>query len=141
MRVRSHRLDKVASLIRDVLSDAIAHRLNDPRIVSMTSVIRVEVSADMLHARVFISVMGTKSQQKKTLDGLNHSVPFVQSLLAKRLTTRHCPRLKFIHDPSIKNAMETNRIIDAAISEQTGCESEGSASIDAGAGNDSGESR
>lgn len=108
----THRLQKVASTIRNVMSEAIAHRLNDPRIMPMTSVTRVEVSADLTHARIYVSVMGTTGEQKKTMDGLHHSTAFLQSILARRLTTRNCPRLRFFQDPSIKNAMETIRIID-----------------------------
>lgn len=108
----THRLAKVASTIRNVLSEAIAHRLNDPRIMPMTSVTRVEVSGDLTHARIYVSVMGTAGEQKKTMDGLHHSTAFLQSILARRLTTRNCPRLRFLQDISIKNALETNRIID-----------------------------
>ena len=111
----THRLAKVASTIRNVLSEAIAHRLNDPRIMPMTSVTRVEVSGDLTHARIYVSVMGTEGEQKKTMDGLHHSTAFLQSILARRLTTRNCPRLRFFQDPSIKNALETNRIIDECV--------------------------
>ncbi len=111
----THRLQKVASTIRNVMSEAIAHRLNDPRIMPMTSVTRVEVSADLTHARIYVSVMGTTGEQQKTMDGLHHSTAFLQSILARRLTTRNCPRLRFFQDPSIKNAMETNRIIDECV--------------------------
>lgn len=111
----THRLEKAASTIRNVMSEAIAHRLNDPRIMPMTSVTRVEVSSDLTHARIYVSVMGTTGEQQKTMDGLHHSTAFLQSILARRLTTRNCPRLRFYLDPSIKKAMEIIRIIDESL--------------------------
>ncbi|UCG34315.1 MAG: 30S ribosome-binding factor RbfA [Phycisphaerales bacterium] len=115
--MRTYRLERVASTVREVVSEAIQRRLNDPRIVPMTSVTRVEVSGDLMYAKVHVSVMGTPGEQRRTLGGLERSTRYIQSLLAKRLTTRHCPRLRFVLDPSIQRAMETNRIIDEAMAE------------------------
>ena len=115
--MRAYRLERVASTIRDVVSEAIQRHLNDPRIASMTSVTRVEVSGDLMYARVHVSVMGTPGTQRRTMGGLERSTRYIQSLLAKRLTTRHCPRLRFVLDPSIQQAMETNRIIDETMAE------------------------
>ena len=120
--MRAHRLDRVASTIRDVVSDAIQRRLNDPRITPLTSVTRVEVSGDLMFAKVHISIMGTDGQKRQTMDGLRHGTRYVQSLLAKHLSTRHCPRLTFVFDPSIQKAIETNRIIDQTMAEYAGGE-------------------
>lgn len=120
--MRAYRLERVASTIRDVVSEAIQRRLNDPRIAPITSVTRVEVSGDLMYARVHVSVMGTPGNQRRTLGGLERSTRYIQSLLAKRLTTRHCPRLRFVLDPSIQQAMETNRIIDETMAEYHGAE-------------------
>ena len=115
--MRAYRLERVASTVRDVVSEAIQRRLNDPRIAPMTSVTRVEVSGDLMYAKVHVSVMDTPGNQRRTLGGLERSTRYIQSLLAKRLNTRHCPRLRFVLDPSIQQAMETNRIIDETMAE------------------------
>jgi ribosome-binding factor A len=107
----------VASTIREVVSDAIQRKLNDPRIAPMTSVTRVEVSGDLMYAKVHVSIMGTEGEQSRTMGGLEHSTRYIQSLLAKQLSMRHCPRLRFVFDPSIQKAIETNRIIDETMAE------------------------
>jgi len=115
--MRAYRLDRIASTIREVVSDALQHRLNDPRIAPLTSVTRVEVSGDLMHAKVHVSVMGSEGEKRRTMSGLHHCTHYIQSLLAKQLSTRHCPRLKFVLDPSIQKALETNRIIDRTMAE------------------------
>lgn len=129
--MRAYRLDRIASTIREVVGDAIQRRLNDPRIAPLTSVTRVEVSGDLMYAKVHVSVMGTDGQKRRTMGGLEHCTQYIQSLLAKELSTRHCPKLKFVFDPSIQKAAETNRIIDQTMAEYAGEEESGEAPADA----------
>jgi ribosome-binding factor A len=110
-----YRIEKVANVIRDVVSDAIANRLSDPRISPFASVTRVEVSGDMQHARVYISVMGTSADQRTTLAGLANAAGHVQKLLGKKLRMRHCPRIDFVSDDAIKKGDETLRVINAVM--------------------------
>jgi len=110
--VSSHRVERVASVVRMVVSDAIANRLSDPRISHMSSVTRVEVSGDLRYATVLVSVMGSDTEGRRTLAGLQHARGYVQSLLAKRLTLRQCPLLRFQLDESIKRGSETVRLIE-----------------------------
>ena len=56
--MKSFRPERVGHLIREVVSEAISNRLNDPRVEPLSSVTRVEVTADMEHAKVWVSVMG-----------------------------------------------------------------------------------
>ena len=111
----SYRTEKVASVIREVVGDAIARGLSDPRISPFASVTRVEVSGDLQHARVYVSVMGPAADQRTTLAGLDNAVGHVQRLLGRRLRIRHCPRIGFVSDDSIKKGDETLRMIDEAM--------------------------
>ena len=109
--MKHFRVDKVASVIREVVSDAIANKLNDPRIASLTSVTRVEVSGDLQIARVYVSVLGRDGQCRSTMAGLNHAVGRIQRLVARRLTIRRCPEISFVLDESLKKAAEMQRLI------------------------------
>ena len=110
--MRSFRVEKLASTIREIVSDAIANKLHDPRISAMTSVLRVEVSGDLQVAKIQVTVMGSASEGRRTLAGLNAAGGRVQRLVARRLTIRRCPQLSFVLDDSLKKAAETVRIID-----------------------------
>ena len=108
----SFRPDKMASVIRSITSDMIANRLNDPRISSFASVTRVEVSADLQTAKIYVSVMGTPADESRTLRGLGHARGHIQRAIAGKITARHCPVIQFVRDESIKRAAEILRIID-----------------------------
>jgi ribosome-binding factor A len=113
----SHRIARVAHIVRDVVSDAIANRVSDPRVHRFTSVTRVELTADLRYADVHVSVMGTEAESQTTMTGLASARGMIQTRLAKRLDIRQCPILRFHLDLGIKIGIETIRIIDAAAAE------------------------
>jgi len=115
--MKSHRPERIAHVVREVVSDAIATKLSDPRIAPFARVTRVDMSADLEYAKVWISVLGEEKVQRRTIAGLQSAAGLVQRMLAKDLTLRHCPRLSFHLDESIKRAAETIRLIDAAMAE------------------------
>lgn len=110
--MKSFRSDKVASVIRDVVGAMITDKLQDPRISRFASVTRVEVSGDLQHAKVFISVMGTSGEERSTLRGLQHARGHIQRAVASAITARTCPHVTFVADASFKKAQEIIRIID-----------------------------
>ncbi|GCE20232.1 ribosome-binding factor A [Dictyobacter kobayashii] len=83
------------------LSELIRTRLKDPR-VGFASITRVEVSGDLRHAKVLVSVMGTPEEQKETMKGLKNASGFLRHELASRLTLRYMPDLSFKLDTSIE---------------------------------------
>src|SRR5262245_29446383 len=114
--MKTFRLARVAEAVREVASETILYELRDPR-VKMVTVTRAEVSGDLQHAKVYVSIMGTPSQQKLTLRGLQHAAGFVQSRLAARLQTRFTPVLKFVLDDGVKKSIEMTRLINEALAE------------------------
>jgi ribosome-binding factor A len=81
----------------------------------MLTVTRAEVSGDLQHAKVYVSVMGTPGEQQRTLRGLQHAAGFVQSKLARRLQTRFTPVLRFVLDEGVKKSIEMSRLIHEAL--------------------------
>lgn len=111
----SYRLERVAHVIREVVSDAIAHQIADPRVSRFTSVTRVEMSPDLRHAQVYVSVMGDDAEGATTMKGLDSARGMIQSHLAKRVEMRQCPLLRFRLDRGLKVAAEISRQIDEAL--------------------------
>ncbi len=115
--MKSFRPERVAHVIRTVVSEALTNRLSDPRIAPLSSVTRVEVSGDLEHAKVWISVMGPEPAQRRTIAGLQSARGFVQKMVAQELAIRTCPQLSFVLDRSIKKAAETMALINQAMAE------------------------
>ena len=108
--MKTHRLARVAEVIREVAAETILFELQDPRVKNVT-VTRAEVSADLQHAKVLVSVMGTQREQDLCMHGLKHAAGFVQSKLAARMKTRFTPILKFVLDEGVKKSLEITRIL------------------------------
>ena len=114
--MKPYRLARVAEAVREVASETILYELHDPRVKRVT-VTRAEVSGDLQHAKVYVSIMGTEAEQKLTLRGLHHAAGFVQSKLAKRLQTRFTPVVTFVLDKGVKHSIEMTRLINEALSQ------------------------
>lgn len=108
--MKHHRLQRVAEVVREVAASTILFELKDPR-VKLVTVTRAEVSGDLQHATVYVSVMGSEREQQLTLHGLKSAAGFVQSKLADRMQTRFTPVVKFVLDKGLKNAQEVSRIL------------------------------
>jgi ribosome-binding factor A len=110
----SHRSQRIAEAIREVVSTAVLFEVADPRIHSVT-VLRAEVSGDLRHATVFVSIMGTEAEQNRAFGALKHAAGFVQARVAARLQTRFTPVLSFKLDDSVKKSIALSRLIDEAV--------------------------
>lgn len=108
--MNSRRLAKVAQAILETVSSTVLFGLKDPRVKNVT-VLRVEPSADMRTAKVYVSVMGDEKTQSLSMHGLNSARGFLQSKVADRLQTRYTPVLTFVLDPGIKRSLEAARLL------------------------------
>ena len=113
--MKTHRVARIAEVIREVASETILFKMSDPRI-SMVTVLRAEVSGDLQHGKIYVSVMGDEEHQKETLYALNGAAGFVQSQLADRMKTRFLPVLTFVLDQGIKKSLEISKLIQEALS-------------------------
>ena len=112
--MKTHRKARVSEVIREVAAETILFELSDPR-VKMVTVTRAEVSGDLQHAKVFVSIMGSAGEQKLTMYGLQSAAGFVQAKLAKRMKTRFTPIIQFVVDKGVKNSIEMTRLINEAL--------------------------
>lgn len=108
--MKSHRLARVSEVVRETAANAILFELKDPRVKGVT-VTRAEVSGDLQHAKVFVSIMGTEKEQQLTMHGLKSAAGFIQTKLADRLTSRYVPHVTFVIDEGVKKSIEIARII------------------------------
>ncbi|MHC4194166.1 MAG: 30S ribosome-binding factor RbfA [Planctomycetota bacterium] len=114
----TRRQEKVARVVKEAVSDAIAHHLSDPRIEGFVSVTKVDVAADLRSAEVYVSIFGKdEAAQNKTFAAIEHARSRIQSLLAKRMQSKFCPVLRIHRDEKLKKTLDTMRLIEEAASE------------------------
>ncbi len=113
----AHRQEKLGEQITLEISDLIRTRLKDPRI-GFASITHVEVSGDLRHAKVFVSVMGNEQEQAVTMQGLRNASGFLRHELAGRLTLRYMPELAFKLDTSIQEGARILALINQVEQEE-----------------------
>ncbi|MFH1648013.1 MAG: 30S ribosome-binding factor RbfA [Chloroflexota bacterium] len=113
----SHRIERVNNLIRREISDLIHNQLRDPRLGEFVAVTEVNTTADLKYAKVFVSCIGGKQEEEKTLRVLNAAAGFLRSELARKVNMRRTPELSFHWDDSIEHGDRILRLIDQANAE------------------------
>jgi ribosome-binding factor A len=114
----TRRQEKIARVVKEAVSDAIANHLSDPRIESLVSVTKVEVSADMRIADVYLSMFGgTETAQKKTFAAILHARSRIQTILAEQIQSRFCPIINIHRDENFKKSLEIMKLIDGLAAE------------------------
>lgn len=114
----THRQEKLGEMIAGELSDLLRTRVKDPR-VGFASITRVEVSGDLRHAKVFVSVMGTPEEQTATMKGLHNANGFLRHELASRIVLRYMPELSFKLDTSIEEGVRMLALIQQVAEEDS----------------------
>lgn len=97
----SNRMNRVDEEIKKAVSKIISQDLHDPKLSGLISVTSVKTTPDLRYARVFVSMIGCKSQ-KENLAILKKSSGFIRSLVAKEVNLRITPELVFEFDESIE---------------------------------------
>ncbi|MDD6692090.1 MAG: 30S ribosome-binding factor RbfA [Lachnospiraceae bacterium] len=111
MRKNSVKNRKVNDVVMRELAQ-ILRDIKDPRVSPMTSVLSVEVAPDLKNCKVWISVLGSPEEGKRTMEGIRSANGFIRSELAHRVNLRNTPELHFILDDSIAYGVEMGHKID-----------------------------
>lgn len=101
---------RVAEQMRVEIAQIIREEIKDPR-VGFVSITSVEVTRDLRHAKVFISVFGDDREQEAAMQGLHAAAGFVRREIGKRIKLRLTPEIHFCADPSIRHGAEISRIL------------------------------
>lgn len=104
----SQRLEKVQKAAREVLGEAIQD-LKDPRIGFVT-VTAVRVSADLRHARVYVSVLGSQEERDATMQGLRSATPHLKAELGRQMRMKYLPELSFELDTGAEDAQRLEEL-------------------------------
>ena len=105
---------RVADQIQRELAVLIRDEVKDPR-MGMVSISGVEVSRDMAHAKVYVSVLGEAQVAADSLEALNHAAGFLRRELGRSMRLRSVPQLRFIHDRSLEEGARMSALIDEAL--------------------------
>jgi ribosome-binding factor A len=100
-----YRKDRLEELIKRIVSEIIMRELKDPRIGFVT-ITGVELNKDYSEAKIGVSILGSSTDVRKSMEGVRSSSGFVQKLLGKELKIRNLPRVYFYLDKSVEEGVD-----------------------------------
>jgi ribosome-binding factor A len=111
----SDRMRRVNESVRAVLAEAVGE-LKDPRIGFVT-ITGVETSADLRHAKVYVSVFGSERKRAESLAGLEAAHGVLQRRIGGELRMKRTPQLTFQYDPSVEQGVRMSKLIDELVTD------------------------
>jgi ribosome-binding factor A len=109
----SRRTDRVSGLMREEISRLLVEGLSDPRLLRLVTIARVEMSSDLQHAVVAVTVLGEQADQRTALAGLAAAAGFMRRSLAQRLHLKRAPELRFELDEAIREGDHVLALLDS----------------------------
>lgn len=107
------RQERMSVEIKKMLSAIIKDQVKDPRIdLGAVSITRVDVTNDISHAKVYVSVLGDASKQEETMNALQKAKGFIRSELARVLEIRYAPDLELKLDKSIEHGIHISALLE-----------------------------
>jgi ribosome-binding factor A len=105
------RSERVAEGIREEVATFLAEDAKDPRIVGLVTVTGVDVTRDLRHAKVFVSILGSDEERQATLEGLDSAASHLRSRIGRALRLRVAPEITFRYDESIARAARIEALL------------------------------
>jgi ribosome-binding factor A len=107
------RVERVAALIRRETSELLLHGIRDERVhQGMVSITDVEVSGDLQHCKIFVSIYGEDADKRNVLEGLQAASGYLRGELGRRLQMRRAPEVVFQLDRGIEKGTSVLNLLN-----------------------------
>jgi ribosome-binding factor A len=107
-----NRIVRLNSLLKEVLSEVIRNDVRNPHVARLITVTGVDITKDLQHAKVYISVIGTDKEKEDTIKALQSGAGFIAILSSKKVVMRYFPELTFILDTSVENQIRIDSLLN-----------------------------
>lgn len=118
------RTDRLNSLLKEVISEVIMRDVRDPRVAKFVTVTGVDITKDLHHAKVLISVIGNEAEKEQTIIALQAAASFIAITASKKVVMRYFPALTFKLDDSVEKLQRIDTLLEKIHHEQQSKQSE-----------------
>jgi len=112
------RTDRLNSLLKEVISEVVTREVRDPRVSQLVTITRVDISKDLHHAKVYISVIGSMEEKTQTIEALQSAAGFIALHASKKVVMRYFPALTFKLDSSVEQHLRIDALLGQIHEEQ-----------------------
>ncbi|MBU6382861.1 MAG: 30S ribosome-binding factor RbfA [Verrucomicrobia bacterium] len=109
--MKKNRLARVNSLLKEVIFEVVQKEVRNPNVTTFVSITHVDTSADLHHAKVFVSLICSEEEKSRVLAALNSAAGFIAVHAAKKVQLRYFPELQFRLDTSSEEHMKIQQIL------------------------------
>lgn len=113
-----NRIVRLNSLLKEVISEVVTREVRNPRVNTLVTITRVDISKDLHHAKVYISVIGTPEEKAATIEALQSAAGFIAVNASKKVVMRYFPELVFKLDSSVDQLMRIDNLLGQIHDEQ-----------------------
>lgn len=112
------RIERLNSLLKEVISEVVTREVRDPRMAKFVSITNVDITNDLHHAKVYISVIGDSKEKEQTLEALQSAAGFIAIQSSKKVVMRYFPSLLFKLDDSVEKHIRIETLLSKIHDEQ-----------------------
>jgi len=113
------RVKRLNSLLKEVINEVVrSGDIRNPNVCNLTSISKVDITKDLRHAKVYISVIGSDVEREATLKALQSAAGYISVLASKKVVMRYFPSLIFKLDTTVDNQMRIDSLLEKIHSEQ-----------------------
>ena len=113
------RTDRLNSLLQEVIAEVIMHEIRNPKVSTLLTVKKVEITPDLHHAKVYISMLGSEQEKKQTIKALKSAAGFISVQAAKQVIMKYFPSLTFVLDDTIEDEIRIHSLLEKIHDEQS----------------------
>jgi ribosome-binding factor A len=106
----SRRLSRVEEACKEELAEILQREIKDPR-VGFVTITGVKLTADLRHAKVFLSIFGTEQESQQSMDGLESAKGYLRSQLGKHLRLKYLPEIEYVHEHVAEEALRLEELM------------------------------
>lgn len=106
------RNERVGEEIKKAVSEIINNELKDPRIEGLISVTKVDLTKDLRHAKIYLSIFGDEQTKNRTFEAIKNAEGFIRRGLASRIRLRFIPEISLKIDDSIQYGIKISKLLD-----------------------------
>ncbi len=109
--MKQDRILRLNSLMREVISEVIRKDVRNPHVTELLTITRVDVTRDLHYAKVYVSIIGSAEEKRKTMDALQSAADFIAVNASKKMVIRYFPSLTFKLDDSVEKHMRIEEVL------------------------------
>lgn len=113
------RTDRLNSLLREVIAEVVMKEVRNPKVNSLVTIKKVDITKDLHQAKVYISLIGSAKEKEQTLKALQSAASFISMAASKKVVMRYFPTLTFYLDDTLENELRIHDLLEQIHDEES----------------------